>query len=163
MAKSKYPSLAVTPINLVPACADCNFIKTALSPSKCEEETLHPYFDNVSIDQWLFATVEQTNPVALKYEVRPPTHWPPVLGERVKYHFETFGLASLFASDAAVELSEWHHELQRLSEDKTGAEVQRFLHRGYVSASHMHLNSWRTAMYQALAVDECFCTVGAAQ
>jgi hypothetical protein len=45
LPSSKFPSLAVTPCNLVPACSDCNKQKQALIPRKAEEQTFHPYFD----------------------------------------------------------------------------------------------------------------------
>lgn len=47
LPKAHYPALAVTPLNLVPACSDCNKAKLANLPTTSSEETLHPYYDYV--------------------------------------------------------------------------------------------------------------------
>lgn len=40
--KADYPSLVVTPVNLVPSCGDCNKLKLDKRPGSEREETLHP-------------------------------------------------------------------------------------------------------------------------
>jgi 5-methylcytosine-specific restriction endonuclease McrA len=56
LPKSDFPALAVVPINLVPSCKDCNHAKQG-RPNTAEEQTLHPYFDDVENDLWLSAEV----------------------------------------------------------------------------------------------------------
>lgn len=57
LPKKHYPALVVTPINLVPACKDCNKAKSSNFPTKAEEVSLHPYYDDVENDRWLYADV----------------------------------------------------------------------------------------------------------
>ena len=47
MAKTLYPSLAVTPHNLIPACRDCNDPRGAVHFESAGDMTLHPYYDEV--------------------------------------------------------------------------------------------------------------------
>ena len=62
--KSHYPALAVVPINLVPACRDCNNAKKTQVPSLPNDIFLHPYYDNVEGEKWL---------VDFKYLLKPQT------------------------------------------------------------------------------------------
>ena len=105
LPKTKYPALAVTPINLIPACSDCNKIKTASKPSKTEEETLHPYFDDIENDPWLKAEVIVDNPVGIRFFVEKPFTWDDVKMKRVEHHFKLFKLGQLYSLYAAEELT----------------------------------------------------------
>ncbi len=62
LAKSLHPIYAVTPLNLIPACSDCNKSKLAWQPVTAEDQTLHPYFDEIDDDVWLKASVVETHP-----------------------------------------------------------------------------------------------------
>jgi hypothetical protein len=75
LPKANYPDLALTPINLVPACQDCNKNKTSTLPLTAADETLHPYFDNVEGDIWLHARVIEVAPAAVVFSVVPPALW----------------------------------------------------------------------------------------
>jgi hypothetical protein len=148
LPKFKYPALAVAPLNLVPACRDCNFAKKTQIPTRPEDIYLHPYFDNVENDTWLVAIVSQ--PLAIKFDTQFPTGWSQLLQDRVRHHFDELGLAKLFGSNAANELSILEKRLEPLLNISAG-EVENYL-RGEANAHSLtHLNSWQTAMYAALA------------
>jgi len=68
---SEYPALAVTSVNLVPACPECNKVKLAYTAESASKKTLHPYFDNFENQRWLFAEVVQTAPAALFFGAVP--------------------------------------------------------------------------------------------
>jgi 5-methylcytosine-specific restriction endonuclease McrA len=57
LPKAHYPALAVAPLNLVPACADCNKNKIDITPMAGADGTIHPYFDDIEDDLWLVAEV----------------------------------------------------------------------------------------------------------
>lgn len=100
MAKVDYLALAVNPLNLVPACFECNHGKgSALL------DTPHPYFDDFHLQVWLTAVVVRTSPCAVKFLVTPPPLWDASLGTRVETHFKEFGLGALFGAQAARQLS----------------------------------------------------------
>ncbi|EMC4380685.1 hypothetical protein VEL88_004161, partial [Cronobacter sakazakii] len=105
LPKAYFPSLAVSPFNLIPACQDCNKTKGEDIPSCSEEETLHPYYDEVESFVWVKARIRESIPVAIEFYVDPPKECAPILAERMRYHFTTFRLAALYASHAAEELA----------------------------------------------------------
>jgi hypothetical protein len=151
LPKAHFPALAVVPVNLVPSCSDCNKAKLAVLPQTQEEETLHPYYDDFEAERWLEATVIESRPAALKFEVRPPATWGSVNSLRATNHFEVFKLGTLYASQAAAELSNIRHFLMGVH-SKAGTEGVR-LHLTEMSASceEVNLNSWQSATYRALS------------
>ncbi|WP_416795960.1 hypothetical protein [Ciceribacter azotifigens] len=160
LAQSLHSALVVAPINLVPACNDCNKAKLDAQPGTAAEQTLHPYFDNVDDERWLYAAVELTNPASLRFYADPPADWHPVKRERVLNHFRKFGLGALYASHSGVELTNIRYGLQRIAERGTKEDIRAELLKRAESAKAAHINSWQTAMYHALAESDWFCTGG---
>ncbi|WP_328434825.1 HNH endonuclease [Streptomyces sp. NBC_00425] len=163
LPKSLFPALAVDPLNLVPACSDCNKLKLDVSPAGVEDQTLHPYFDNVEQQSWLYAEVVESAPAALRFFVRPPADWSDVLARRVESHFKIFGLAALYGAQAAQLLSDIRYVLTENYSEIPGGGVRRvrqYLEREAESRRRVYLNSWQTATYSALAVNTWFCDGG---
>ncbi len=160
LAQSLHSALVVTPANLIPACNDCNKAKLDAQPMSIEEQTLHPYFDNVDDGVWLCAAVEETNPASLRFFPNPPVNWPAVKRARVLNHFRTFGLGSLYASHSGVELTNIRYGLQRIAVRGSTADIQAELLKRAESARAAQVNSWQTAMYRALTESVWFCAGG---
>lgn len=152
-----HPSLAITPINLVPACADCNKAKGAYCAGEAGDQLLHPYFDNLDQIQWIFAEVVEVSPSALLFSARPPTDWHEVWRRRVTIHFEKYGLGKLYGAHAAEELANIRHSLEALG---SGDRVRAFLESQRQSRAAAHVNSWNTAAYQAWGSSPWFCEGG---
>lgn len=55
LPKAHFPVLSVVPINLIPSCSECNKSKTDHVPENAEQQTLHPYYDDVEEEQWLYS------------------------------------------------------------------------------------------------------------
>ncbi|REE61304.1 HNH endonuclease [Streptomyces sp. 3212.3] len=160
LPKTLYPALAVTPLNLIPACSDCNKLKGNVAPTTEGDEPIHPYFDDVEKDPWLCAGVVRANPPALVFRVSPPTSWAEVTKLRAHKHFSLFQLAPLYASQAAQELSNIRYSLECIFERSGADGVREHLAQEADSRRRAHVNSWQTAMYTALAEDEWFCEGG---
>lgn len=160
LAKADYPDLIVTPINLIPACKDCNTIKDTYSPGTADKETLHPYFDNIEDRQWLFASVNETQSVAINFFVSPPEGWTVLLGNRTINHFSTFEIEKLYSSHAGEELLNIRYQLQKLFDSSGPDGVKEHLHENYLSRYANNKNSWQTAMYKALSDSDWFCNSG---
>lgn len=160
LPKADFPALAVAPSNLVPACIDCNKMKSSRHPSTPEDETLHPYFDDVEDDLWLAARIQRTSPPTISFYVDPPQFWTPQLGVRVKNHFKTFDLNHLYSTYAANHLS----GLQPLLADRLRTSgpggVQRYLLEEGRSHRGSRPNGWLGVMLSALGHDQWFCTQG---
>lgn len=156
LPKAKYPTLAVTPINLIPSCFECNKTKTAVRPLTPEEETLHPYFDNVEDELWLKANVIEQVPIAFEYYVDKPDIWDDLTFQRVRNHFKTFELGPLFSIFAAGELPMRELTLSRIY-NKSGSDSLRLQLKDYAeSTEKVHLNSWQGAMFRALEKSDWF-------
>ncbi|MGV0982279.1 MAG: HNH endonuclease [Polynucleobacter sp.] len=161
LPKSIYADLTITPLNLLPSCADCNFSKRAVTALAPQDQTLHPYFDDADSDQWLFAKLEETTPAALTFFVRCPAHWDQIKQSRTESHFKTFKLAQLYASNSANELNNMRFHLQKLfAADVSGQLIKLHLEDMAETYAANYKNSWQGASYEALSASNWFHTGG---
>ncbi len=160
LAKSLHPALAVTPINLVPACRDCNMEKLAHQPTCAEEQTMHPYYDNIEDGIWLLASVIEETPPALQFFVDPPLNWPAIKAARVRFHFSSLKLARLYGVHAAAELIQIQFALLKVNERGGSDAVRLHLSDQAESRRMINRNSWQAAMYSALSNSAWFCEGG---
>lgn len=162
LPKSAFPQFAVLPVNLVPACRDCNTGKLTAFAVNAGEQTLHPYFDHVPyvIDRWLKAEVVNSKPVVLRFYTSAPDHWSEENRLRIEAHFRAFKLGHKYAVLAASDLSSLIGLLENYIGDGGIDEVRRFLMSCATSESRIHLNSWRSAMFSALSESAWFCEHG---
>src|ERR1700730_6189664 len=160
LPKSLYPSLAVTPVNLVGACMECNKAKLSQAPQSAGEVVLHPYFDDITGEQWLVARVVRANPCAIVFDVLRPGGWDNLTEDRARRQFARLGLPYLYSSEAACELANVRHNLQMHFDAGGATAVQRELIHQWQSRRANRLNSWQTAMYEAIANDSWFYSGG---
>jgi hypothetical protein len=160
LPKSIYAQFAILPINLIPCCRDCNFEKREVQPALAEEQTFHPYFDELGKDRWLFSEVIIQGGVSLSFFVCAPNHWPVILQARARRHFEIFKLGKYFSTYAATELSTLRERLDTIFQDKGVDAVKADLQLEAESARRANANSWKTAAYEALAAHDQFCNGG---
>jgi hypothetical protein len=156
LAKTLYPALAVTPLNLVGSCMECNKLKKATEPATAVDVILHPYFDDITEQVWLKASVVQQAPCALLFRVQPHPDWTLETRQRAKNQFALLELGRLYSSEAARELANIRQNLQRHldSGGEQGVRAELICQRNSRRANR--LNSWQTAMYNALADDQWF-------
>jgi hypothetical protein len=160
LPQALYPAFSVAPLNLVPACRDCNTAKLTLVAATAEESTLHPYFDDVEASRWLLAELREQVPPTVRFRPQPPQNWPAVLAARVRNHFATFKLGTLYASEAADELRAIQSTLTKLLAAGGPAAVRDFLAEAAESCQQVFPNWWRTAAYEALQASPWFCEGG---
>jgi len=156
LPKAHYPSLAVSPLNLIPACQDCNKTKSEDIPANSEQETLHPYYDDVENIYWVKAKLTEKIPVVVVFYVDPPDDCNEVLAARLKHHFKTFELATLYSSHAAEELASIEFIAKRIFEKSGSDELRQFLRDAADSRKLVSKNSWQTAFYTSLHDSEWF-------
>jgi 5-methylcytosine-specific restriction endonuclease McrA len=160
LPKAHYPALAVAPLNLVPACSDCNKAKLASLPTRASAEALHPYFDNIDSERWLHAEVAPAHPAVVRFFVVAPPGWDAVLRARVDLHFATLGLGKLYSTQAADELLNIRHQLKSLHEVGGVDLVRAELEDRAESCQLAQRNGWRTATFEAFAASDWFCDGG---
>jgi hypothetical protein len=156
LPKAHYPLLAVTPMNLVPCCRDCNTDKLDTPPTGPSDHFFNPYFDDFDDGIWLAARFNHGDQVTPEFYVVHPSGWDVIKYERALFHFEQLELNLLYALNAADELI---GNLSIFEETfiKCGALALRddFAMR---ASSHgkSQLNSWQSALYRVAATDEAF-------
>ena len=163
LPKAHYPALAVAPLNLVPSCSDCNKAKLARVPHAPEDVSIHPYFDDVDSERWLFAEVLEVAPASIRFRVEPPAAWEALLAERVRRHFRGLNLSALYGSEAAEELLNIRHLLATIHATGGADEVRLYLEEHAESCLAGRLNGWRRATYEAWAESDWFCDGGFAE
>lgn len=159
LPKAIYPALAVTPVNLVPTCSDCNELRNQKPPKGPESMTLHPYYDDIESERWLWARIDELEP-GVVYFVDPPSHWPNLLKQRVRNHFAALELGDAYAKDAANEVSEIAYDLGKLHRRGGPGSVAAQLKDSMESRRFRRLNSWSTAFYDAAWQSPWFCDGG---
>ncbi|MFD5021067.1 hypothetical protein ACFWMP_19350 [Paenibacillus sp. NPDC058367] len=156
LPKSLFPSLAVAPINLIPACDQCNKKKLDEVALTYENSTLHPYFDDFLSERFLFAEVIESVPPVIRFFVDPPNNWDESLKKRVRNHFTFFQLNELYSVHAAEEITAqvdvWF--------DLDAKERRGFFLKQARSREKKNPNSWQVAMYDGLAASRWFCEEG---
>ncbi|WP_417438880.1 HNH endonuclease [Idiomarina sp.] len=162
LPKSKYPIFSVTPLNLVPACKDCNTGKRDIVAISAETQTLHPYFESNQIinEQWLYAEVSRSDPPSIRYFVNPPENWDPVSKARVLAHFESYSLEKRYGIEAADELSCLTGILSKYKNEMGRGYIKQHLQDQFEKYACVDANSWKAALFQALAQSEWYCDGG---
>lgn len=160
LPKTKHPALAITPLNLVPSCSDCNKLKLDREASSAGDQTLHPYFDNVGGETWLVAELRESTPPAVIYKASPPLTWDVVLQQRLIAHFQTFGLGELYAAQAGAEMVSIRYALADAAEAGGADGVRSFLDHQARTRARSDPNSWVAALYSALSASAWFCSGG---
>lgn len=160
LPKSFYPKLVVAPLNLVPACRECNTGKLHSYPISTNDQTLHPYYDNIEGDYWLKAEVLQTSPPSLRYSVNVQAHWLNELKSRVLFHFDSYQLNTLYRTQAAIELNNIKLHMEMIFKVGGKAGVVKHLTEAAVSRTANNKNSWQSVMYRTLASDDWYCSGG---
>ena len=160
LPKAFFPRLAIAPVNLVPACKDCNTGKNISRPVNPETETLHSYFDDIEGDLWLRMEVMHSNPVSIIFVVERPDGWTNLLLDRVVSHFDSYGLQKLYGVQAARELSGIKKSLLNLYNTGGADSIKRSMADAANSWADDRLNCWKAAFYHGLSMDDWFCDTG---
>ena len=104
LPKALYPSFAITPLNLVPCCSDCNKDKGTEDANSQDEQLIHPYYDDIEELVWLHAEVVERLPISIVFSVNDFSDADELLHARISNQFTMLGLGKLYASHAAEEL-----------------------------------------------------------
>lgn len=146
LPKSKYPTLSVTPSNLVPSCAICNNAKKEES----DRLLVHAYFDRIPNDEpWLFAEIVSSDPIAVNYNVSCPKHWDKDLAQRICNQFEILDLGSLYSMRASEEIAN-HMDSYLTIYRESGKELLEKILESNIRTADRDSKYWLAALYRAL-------------
>lgn len=160
LAKSLHGALAITPINLVPACKDCNTDSGTRRSTSPGDQTFHPYFDNGDTETWIVATITSESPPAAIFSTSKPANWSDDFYLSAEAHFRDFNLAQLYSAQAGQELVNIYIDIINSpnSEDPYALR-QHFLETANRRRFPVR-NSWQAALYQAAADSDWLCSGG---
>lgn len=160
LAKSFHGAYSITPLNLVPACKDCNTdsgVRRATSPGT---QTAHPYFDNLDDEVWLEARIVEQSPPTAEFYVANPAAWTTDKCEMAETHFDAFGLSKLYSAQAGQELVNIYVDLVNSSAILTIEDRRQHFIETSTRRRSPFKNSWQAALYLAAAKSNWFCDDG---
>ena len=151
LPKSKFPTLSVTPSNLIPSCRDCNMDKLDASSNDPQNTPIHLYFDDVPNEPWLHVTVGDN--LEILYYVSCPDTWDVGIRNRLAKHLDIYKLHKLYSSQASNDIANsifmWRKTLCQ-SSDET---LRLSLMDACESAEYNDMNSWKAALYRGLVAN----------
>lgn len=156
LPKTEFPTFSVLPYNLVASCKDCNTGKLASYATTENTQTIHPYYDDFTSEQWLYARVLQ--PLKIVFYVNPPMTWSQVNKDRVQSHFDNYKLDTRFSVEASNVLADLRTEFMMFN--LTSLDIKLELQKKASVYYSSHKNSWQTALYQALSQNQWYCDGG---
>ncbi len=160
LPKDIYPGFAVAPTNLVGSCDRCNRLKGEAAPTGPDDGFLHPYFDRVNHVVWLLAEVVASTPAAATFHVVNPPTLDANLVSRIRTQFNGLELARLYSDAAADEIVDIEGALEEIFQTGGADAVAAHLAWQCRSRQQANLNSWRAALYGALAQSDWYCNGG---
>lgn len=160
LPKRKFPELAIVPLNLVPICDECNGTKLEYVSEDPQGQVLHGYFDDFATRPWLTCEVQEVPGAPLHFSVAPDEGWTEQETARVRFHFEKFGLATLYSEQAAVELTGMRGYLEGLLRTGGPSEVSSYLVEMAQSLAREPALIWKQVAYQGWSRSEWFCATG---
>jgi len=158
LPQAHHRDVVMYPGNLVPICHPCNHIKLELLPVDAEHSLLHPYFDRLPAQPWLFADIDRKEggPV-LNFHVHLDQAVHGSIAPRLEYHFATLELDRRMRVRSSKVLVELQADLE---EYLTAIGVDGLkAHFASEAAKHFtrHGNSLEAAAYRAASVNDAFC------
>ena len=149
LPKCEFQIFSILPNNLIGCCRDCNTTKrnTVLN-------TIHPYYDDFTKTQWLFAKVNWSE-LTMEFFVDTKDINNALDKKKIEEHFRVYELARRYAIEAASELSDLRIEFE--NKNLTKIDIEQEL---CIKFKSKPINNWKTAMYQALSKDQCYCSGG---
>lgn len=157
LPQSSYTSYILTPVNMIPACADCNKNKLDEASNSEEENFIHPYFDDIDNIPWLDAYLIEQEPPCLIYKVSTDLNISNTLKKRIKKQFTVLKLSELYSIMAAEVISGLKYHLNKIATTEGTDGVRRYLNEHYESYKEYQVNSWQTVAYKTLANNYWFC------
>lgn len=143
-----YPRLAVEPLNLVPACRDCNFERN----SGHGGITVSPYFDSWAIDvPWLWAEMaDGSEPQDLQFSIKRSSYFTDDQWNALTQFVEDVDLLDRYVDLAIEAFSEFVSGLLLVDSALSMTTVRPSLRDKVISQHETYgINRWQTAAFEA--------------
>lgn len=152
LPKSAFPSLAISPVNLIPICSDCNFNKREYYSIKRDEMIIHPYFDDFANQSFDFinCTVIETFPIGFSFSINKLHNWDDCTYNRVAEHFKILGLEELYRTDFEAAFEPYVYELKSFIQNGSISDIRDVIMRRMNSYRTSNTFPWHYAGFKAL-------------
>ena len=161
-----YPQFSVMPVNLIPACRDCNMGEKGDDfAGQAEDQIIHPYLDKniFYTQQWVHARYVNDGDGVVEYYVQPPAEWQEVDKARVNKHFRDFDLARRYGIEAGKHLSEIIDQRnsfykvmgRKIPLEELTVDLVEVLFKPLIEGG-VFANHWKKVMYVALSMSQEF-------
>lgn len=148
LPKSKVPTLAVTPNNLIPSCRDCNTDKRADMSLEPSNTPVHIYCDDIPNEPWLYVKLDDK--LEAMYYIACPESWDSDLRSRLENHLNCYKLHSLYSSHAAQEIADKISMWETLVTAGGLEQLYLIIEAECKSIELNDINSWKAALYRGL-------------
>lgn len=153
LPKAHYTPLVITPVNLVPACKDCNTNKNDVIVQAEDEAFFNPYYENVDAHVWLVATLIENldcQELAMLYSVDSvialsDEHY----YNRLNHQLSTLQLERIYGIQASRELQTVKRQYIRIFK-ASGRDAVLHEIEFQIEDRSDNPNSWQSAMYRGL-------------
>lgn len=156
--KAVYPALAISPVNLIPACLRCNKNKNDNLKSHHTEHPIHPYYDDLEAYRWLQAAIIEETPARAQYFVATDLKISPPLRRRIAQQFEILDLDIRFSARFDSLLRGRNKLMRDLFDNTNSAQLRQYILSVEESEREKKQNSWQAVAYAAMAMSDFFCS-----
>lgn len=158
LPKTVFPSLAVTPLNLVPICADCNELKKAYYSEDKGEMLIHPYFDEFAneVFEFLKCSVIEDDNIGFVFYIQRLDHWDDSTFSRVKLHFEKLKISELYRTAFEDDFDAHIEGLMYVFDSIGFVGCKEMIKKMCNSFVEKKRTPWLYAGYNSLLNSECF-------
>lgn len=172
LPKSKFPTLCVTPDNLVPICSACNEEKRTYYSLDAETRPFHLYFDKDCLPlvdgdygekyQEIFLRAEIAQDYHIMFQTDHPAHRTAVLRQRLDKHVEIYGLLKRYEEcvdpDIAQLWCDWQDKILKVLKDdpelirteQMESDILQDLISEQVYKYRRLPNTWESALFRAM-------------
>lgn len=148
LPKAKYPTLSVTPNNLIPSCRDCNMDKRDYESCDSQNIPVHLYFDDIPNEPWLHVTVGDN--LEILYYISCSNTVDEGVRRRLEKHLEFYNLHELYSSHASSQIADSINMWKKVIFQSGEQALKLSLVDECESAETNDLNSWKSALYRGL-------------
>ncbi|WP_157465568.1 HNH endonuclease [Cellulomonas sp. Leaf395] len=159
LPKSRFPALALTPVNLTPMCQACNQAKSTRIATCAEEVFVHPYYEDYESAIWLLARVVRTPEPHLSFACAA-SPWSAAQRARIENHITRFKLDRMYRTEAARLIAQSQRMLTRVHVTGGRRAVREVCLERESDLREYRLNDWGAATWAALSHSDWFCDGG---
>lgn len=160
LPKAHFIDYAITPLNLLPSCYECNTRKKDLRKLEENKMFINSYCDDLTQVRWLECKViDGLWPITFEFNVKEEME-STILKERLLEQFEALSLGKLYATKAGRYFRIRAKKIVEMYESGGIGSIIEALKSDMVSAEHYNLNSLEAKFNEGLINSEWFLNEG---